>query len=78
MLDYNKLSSDFSNKLQQFDKDFLESWIAFDQEREVVNTLCRNETATFSSKLGKTKDVGGTENTSFEKNDMSNNFAMAA
>lgn len=33
MLDYKKLDTEFTNLLNQFDKERLEQWIAFDQKR---------------------------------------------
>lgn len=75
MLDYKKLSDEFSVKLQQFDKEFLETWIAFDQQREFFNKVKCQETAVFTSRVVKTLKVS---DKSFVTNDMSNNFAMAA
>lgn len=39
MLNYNLLRKEFSKKLQQFDKNQLEKWIKFDQDRILFERL---------------------------------------
>lgn len=43
MLDYKKLSRDFTDRLNQFDKDRLEQWVSFDLKREILNKLLDGE-----------------------------------
>lgn len=43
MLDYKKLSKEFTKKLNQFDKNRLEQWISFDQNRQELDKLLSGE-----------------------------------
>lgn len=43
MLDYKKLSDDFTNKLNQFDEEKLTQWLSFDQQRQEIDKLINGE-----------------------------------
>lgn len=43
MLDYKKLNGEFTNKLNQFDRQMLEQWVSFDQKREDLEKLLNGE-----------------------------------
>ena len=43
MLDYKKLSDEFTVKLSQFDEDRLEKWLSFDQSRQTCENLFNGE-----------------------------------
>jgi hypothetical protein len=47
MLDYKKLRSEFTEKLNQFDADRLEQWISYDKRRKDLDRLLNGEKVTF-------------------------------
>jgi len=47
MLDYKKLSSEFTEKLNQYDEDRLEQWISYDKIRKDLDRLLNGEKVTF-------------------------------
>lgn len=46
MLDYKTLSKEFSARLQQFDEQKLESWLAFDSRRDMLEDPLSGEEST--------------------------------
>jgi len=49
MLDYNKLSIDFTNLLSQFDASRLEKWVQFDKQRTIEYELQNGNSVDTSS-----------------------------
>jgi hypothetical protein len=43
MLDYKKLKGEFTDNLNQFDRQMLEQWVSFDQKREDLEKLLNGE-----------------------------------
>ena len=47
MLDYKKLRSEFTEKLNLFDEDRLAQWISYDKRRKDLDRLLNGEKVTF-------------------------------
>lgn len=76
MLDYKKLSKEFTKKLNQFDKDRLEQWIFFDQKRQELERLLNGEKVRIQIKsVSISKLVDPREN---YKSAGESNYALAA
>ena len=77
MLDYKKLKNEFTNKLQQFDKEQLQQWVAFDNNRAMITNLLDGKEVIIhwdtlmASKLSDPREQINTSSSN-------NSFAMAA
>lgn len=50
MIDYKHLRHKFTEKLSEFDKDKLQNWIEFDQNRTALGKLLKGENVTLQYK----------------------------
>ena len=57
MLDYKGLRSKFTKALEQFDKEKLERWVAFDSQRETLTKLLSGERVSFVSEVKETNKL---------------------
>ena len=56
MLDYKKLSKEFTRRLKEFDKEKLESWIDYDNNRD-LNKLLKGEKVTLHIAIIKVNNI---------------------
>lgn len=76
MIDYKALKDKFSQKLQEFDKQKLATWLEFDQNREQLSKLIAGETIELKLESAKSSKLNDKRENCDVAGD--NNYALAA